>query len=80
MHRLLLLPGLHYTGAGGGELGKSLAEEYSAKIAAAVATTDGMVATYEGAPIQAVFFSSSSGATEDAAAVCGATACPIWCQ
>ena len=49
----------------------TLAEEYSAKIAAAVATTDGMVATYEGAPIQAVFFSSSSGATEDAAAVWG---------
>ena len=41
----------------------TLAEEYSAKIAAAVATTDGMVATYEGAPIQAVFFSSAAGRT-----------------
>lgn len=39
----------------------TLAEEYSAKIAAAVATTDGMVATYEGAPIQAVLVVSTSG-------------------
>ena len=48
-----------------------MAQEYEAKIAQAVAATDGMVATYEGAPIQAVFFSSASGTTEDAAAVWG---------
>ena len=39
------------------------AEAYTAKIAAAVADTDGQVLTYGGAPIQAVFFSSASGAT-----------------
>ena len=50
-----------------------MAQEYEAKIAQAVAATDGMVATYEGAPVQAVFFSSSSGATEDAAAVWGSS-------
>ena len=49
----------------------TLAEEYTAKIAAAVADTDGLVATYGGEPIQAVFFSSAAGATEDAAAVWG---------
>lgn len=47
------------------------AEEYTAKIADAVAATAGVVATYGGQPIQAVFFSSASGATEDAAAVWG---------
>ena len=47
------------------------ADAYTAKIAAAVADTDGQVLTYEGGPIQAVFFSSASGATEDAAAVWG---------
>lgn len=47
------------------------AEEYTAKLAAAVADTDGQVMTYEGKPIQAVFFSSSTSATEDAAAVWG---------
>ncbi len=46
-------------------------DAYTAKIAAAVADTDGQVLTYEGGPIQAVFFSSASGATEDAAAVWG---------
>ena len=51
--------------------GEGAAESYTAKIAAAVADTDGQVLTYEGAPIQAVFFSSASGATEDAAAVWG---------
>ena len=47
------------------------ADAYTAKIAAAVADTDGQVLTYEGGPIQAVFLSSASGATEDAAAVWG---------
>ena len=36
-----------------------------------MADTDGQVLTYEGAPIQAVFFSSAAGATEDAQAVWG---------
>ena len=49
------------------------AAEYTNKIAGAVADTDGIVATYEGQPIQAVFFSSASGATEDAAAVWGSS-------
>lgn len=44
---------------------------YTKKIARAVADTDGVVVTYGGEPIQAVFFSSASGATEDAAAVWG---------
>ena len=43
------------------------AQAYGEKIAAAVADTDGQVLTYEGEPIQAVFFSSSTSATEDAA-------------
>ena len=47
------------------------AEAYTGKIAAAVADTGGIVAVYEGEPIQAVFFSSSADATEDAAAVWG---------
>lgn len=47
------------------------AEGYAAKIAAAVADTDGMVATYNGAPIQAVFFSSAAGRTVDAVEVWG---------
>ena len=51
--------------------GEGTAGTYTAKIAAAVADTDGQVLTYEGAPIQAVFFSSAAGATEDAAAVWG---------
>lgn len=51
--------------------GEGAASAYTAKIAAAVADTDGQVLTYEGGPIQAVFFSSASGATEDAAAVWG---------
>lgn len=46
-------------------------EAYTAKIAAAVADTDGQVITYDGAPIQAVFFSSADGRTEDAEAVWG---------
>lgn len=48
------------------------AAEYEAKIAAAVADTDGVILTWEGEPIQAVFFSSSTEKTEDAAAVWGA--------
>jgi len=47
------------------------AAEYTAKIASAVAETDGLVLTYEGELIQAVFFSSSTYTTEDAAAVWG---------
>ena len=47
--------------------------EYSAKIARAVADTDGQVLTYEGELIQAVFFSSSTYTTEDAAAVWGSS-------
>ena len=47
------------------------AEAYTAKIAAAVADTDGQVLTYGGAPIQAVFFSSADGQTADAAEVWG---------
>lgn len=50
-----------------------LADEYTDKIAAAVADTAGIVAVYEGQPIQAVFFSSASGATEDAEAVWGSS-------
>ena len=48
------------------------AEGYANKIAAAVADTDGIILTWEGKPIQAVFFSSSTEKTEDAAAVWGA--------
>ncbi len=47
------------------------AAEYTAKLSAAVADTDGQVLTYGGSLIQAVFFSSAAGATEDAAAVWG---------
>ncbi len=48
-----------------------LAETYTAKIAAAVAATDGQALTYDGRVIQAAFFSSAAGRTEDAAAVWG---------
>ena len=48
-------------------------EEYTAKIAQAVAETDGQVLTYEEELIQAVFFSSSTHSTEDAAAVWGSS-------
>ena len=44
---------------------------YSAKIARAVADTDGQALTYEGALIQAVFFSSTGGVTADAEEVWG---------
>ena len=48
-----------------------LAQVYTERIAAAVKDTDGRVLTYGGKPIQAVFFSSSTTLTEDAAAVWG---------
>ena len=44
---------------------------YTDKIAEAVAGTDGLALTYEGALIDAVFFSSASGSTADAAEVWG---------
>ena len=47
------------------------AAAYTEKIAAAVAATDGMIACYNGAPIQAVFFSSAAGKTVDAVEVWG---------
>lgn len=46
---------------------------YSDRIAAAVKDTDGQLILYEGAPIQAVFFSSSVPSTEDAAEVWGSS-------
>lgn len=42
---------------------------YRRKIDRAVTGTDGQLITYNGEPIEAVFFSSSAGRTEDAAAV-----------
>ena len=47
------------------------AAAYIQKISDAVAATDGQIMTYDGQPIQAVFFSSSAGRTEDAVAVWG---------
>lgn len=47
------------------------AQDYTQKIAQAVSDTDGQVMTYDGKPIQAVFFSSSTSSTEDAQAVWG---------
>ena len=47
------------------------AETYTAKIAAAVADTDGLAILYDGQPIQAVFFSSAAGRTVDAVEVWG---------
>lgn len=47
------------------------AQSYTDKIAAAVAGTDGVVALYNGQPIQAVFFSSAAGRTVDAVEVWG---------
>ena len=44
---------------------------YQQKIASAVQSTDGQVITYDGEPIQAVFFSSAAGRTEDAVTVWG---------
>ena len=51
--------------------GEAAAPAYTAKIAGAVAATDGYVLTYEGALIQAVFFSSADGSTAGAAEVWG---------
>ena len=51
--------------------GEGTASAYTAKIAAAVADTDGQVLTYEGGPIQAVFFSSAAGSTAGAEEVWG---------
>ncbi len=47
------------------------AAAYQKKIASAVGATNGQIITYEGEPIQAVFFSSAAGRTEDAVAVWG---------
>lgn len=44
---------------------------YSAKISQAVTGTDGLGILYQGAPIQAVFFSSAPGQTADAVEVWG---------
>ncbi len=44
---------------------------YQQKISAAVRATDGQIITYGGVPIQAVFFSSAAGRTEDAVEVWG---------
>lgn len=44
---------------------------YRRKVRIAVDSTDGQLITYEGEPIQAVFFSSAAGRTEDAVAVWG---------
>ena len=49
----------------------SAAAVYKQKITSAVNSTNGQVITYEGEPIQAVFFSSAAGRTEDAVAVWG---------
>jgi stage II sporulation protein D len=53
------------------ELWGDRAKEYTRHIADAVAETDGMIALYEGNPIQAVYFSSAPGSTVDAVAVWG---------
>ncbi len=47
------------------------ASEYGDKIAQAVASTDGLGVLWDGAPIQAVFFSSAAGQTVDAVEVWG---------
>ena len=47
------------------------ADELGARIQQAVEGTDGLVATYEDEPIQALFFSSAPGSTVDAQAVWG---------
>ena len=45
--------------------------DYTLHIARAVEETDGLVAVYDGRPIQALFFSSAPGSTVDARAVWG---------
>lgn len=47
------------------------AADYAARVSAAVEQTDGLCVTYEGTPIQALFFSSAPGSTVDAQAVWG---------
>ena len=47
------------------------ARGYQQRIARAVAQTDGLCVTYEGRPIQALFFSSAPGSTVDAQTVWG---------
>ncbi len=47
------------------------AQSYTDKISQAVKDTDGLVATYGGVPIEAVFFSSAAGRTVDAVEVWG---------
>ena len=47
------------------------AEDYTLHIAQAVAQTDGLCVSYEGKPIQALFFSSAPGSTVDAQTVWG---------
>lgn len=49
------------------------ADKNMARIRAAVADTDGQYLVYDGAPIRAVFHSSSAGATEASAALWGGT-------
>ena len=49
------------------------AQTYEAKLRQAVADTDGMVLTWQGQLIQAVFHSSSAGSTRDAVEVWGAS-------
>lgn len=49
------------------------AAQYRAAIESAVGDTDGMVVTYQGEPIAAVFHAASSGRTEDALDVWGAS-------
>ena len=49
----------------------SAAAVYKQKITSAVNSTNGQVITYEGEPIQAVFFSSAAGKTVDAVEVWG---------
>ena len=50
-----------------------MAEEYEAKIRRAVEETDGECVLYGGAPVLAVFHSSSAGTTQDASAVWSAS-------
>lgn len=50
---------------------KRSADKYEEKIRTAVAETDGQIMTYQGQIIQAVFFSSAAGRTEDAVEVWG---------
>ncbi len=50
---------------------ETAAAVYGQKIASAVNATNGQIITYEGQPIQALFFSSAAGRTEDAVAVWG---------